>query len=59
MERERQRQDAFDPEKPCDTSVTTDREKTVFVDLVQETLPSSDEAIRKSLEEHRTEGQGE
>lgn len=59
MERERQQPDAFDAERSCNGAVTTDREETVFVDLVQETLPDSDEEIRKSLVGHRTEGQGE
>jgi hypothetical protein len=59
MERERPKQDAFDPQESRQAPVTMDRDETVFVDLVQEALPDSDEAVRRSLAGHQTEGQGE
>ena len=59
MEHERQDWDARDQDSSRNESAATDHEATAFVDVIEEMLPNSDEAVRKALEEHETEGQGE
>ena len=59
MALEQERNNVNDPDEPPSTSLTTDQQDRVFLDIVHETLPDADEEIREWLEGSETEGQGE
>ena len=59
MEREKQQRDALDPDESSGISATEVQEENLVVNLIDEMVPASDEAVSETLEEHQTEGQGE